>query len=142
MNSQYAVAVHILSVISAFPDQSSSSDIADSVGTNPVVIRNVTGQLRRAGLLSTQRGVAGASLTRPPAQITLLDVYRAVNGEASVFRLHEHPHPQCPVGANIQATLERRFGQAQTAMEQELARATLADVMSDLAAQDLAVRAD
>ncbi|THF85771.1 Rrf2 family transcriptional regulator [Deinococcus sp. KSM4-11] len=133
MNSQYAVAVHILALISTFPDHSSSADIADSVGTNPVVIRGVTGQLRRAGLLSTQRGVAGATLTRPAAQITLLDVYRAVNGDASVFRLHDHPHPQCPVGANIQGTLEQRFGVAQAAMERELERTTLADVMSDLA---------
>ncbi len=55
MNSQYAVAVHVLSLINTFPDHMSSADIAGSVGTNPVVIRNVTGQLRRAGLLQTGR---------------------------------------------------------------------------------------
>ena len=135
MNSQYAVAVHVLSIISQFPEHSSSADIAASVGTNPVVIRTVTGLLRRADLLATQQGVSGARLTRDPRDITLLDVYRAVNGEASVFRLHEHPHPACPVGANIQATLEARFGSAQAAMEAELARTTLADVLGDLAAR-------
>jgi Rrf2 family protein len=135
VNSQYAVAVHVLSLISTFPGRSSSADIAESVGTNPVVIRGVTGLLRRAGLLRTQRGVAGAVLTRPPAQITLLDVYRAVNGQGSVFRVHGQPHPQCPVGANIQATLEERFGRAQAALERELGRTTLADVMADLAAR-------
>ncbi|NTX99397.1 Rrf2 family transcriptional regulator [Deinococcus sp. JMULE3] len=135
MNSQYAVAVHVLSIISQFPEHASSADIAASVGTNPVVIRTVTGLLRRADLLATQQGVSGARLTRDPRDITLLDVYRAVNGEASVFRLHEHPHPACPVGANIQATLEDRFGRAQAALEAELARTTLADVLGDLAAR-------
>ena len=135
MNSQYAVAVHVLSLISQFPEHASSAEMAASVGTNPVVIRNVTGLLRRANLLSTQQGVSGAKLTRAPRDITLLDVYRAVNGEASVFRLHEHPHPSCPVGANIQATLEDRFGRAQAALEAELARTTLADVLGDLAAR-------
>lgn len=135
MNSQYAVAVHVLSIISQFPEHASSADIAASVGTNPVVIRTVTGLLRRADLLATQQGVSGARLTRDPRDITLLDVYRAVNGEASVFRLHEHPHPACPVGANIQSTLEARFGCAQAAMEAELARTTLADVLGDLAAR-------
>ncbi|MBX8465682.1 Rrf2 family transcriptional regulator [Deinococcus sp. RIT780] len=133
MNSQYAVAVHILSLIDRFPEHSSSADMALSVGTNPVVIRTVAGQLRRAGLISTRQGVAGAVLTRPARQITLLDVYRAVNGEDSVFRLHERPHPSCPVGANIQATLEDRFGRAQAALEAELTRSTLADVTADLA---------
>ena len=132
MNSQYAVAVHVLSLINTFPDHMSSADIAGSVGTNPVVIRNVTGQLRRAGLLQTRQGVTGARLTREASRITLLDVYRAVNGDGSVFRLHEHPHPSCPVGANIQATLEARFARAQAAMEAELARTTLADVTADL----------
>ncbi|OWL97823.1 transcriptional regulator [Deinococcus indicus] len=133
MNSQYAVAVHVLSLIDRFPEHSSSADMALSVGTNPVVIRTVAGQLRRAGLIRTRQGVAGASLSRPASQITLLDVYRAVNGEDRVFRLHERPHPSCPVGANIQATLEDRFGRAQAALEAELARSTLADVTADLA---------
>ncbi|MBZ9711934.1 Rrf2 family transcriptional regulator [Deinococcus multiflagellatus] len=132
MNSQFAVAVHILALVHQFPDASSSAEMAGSVGTNPVVIRTVSGLLRRAGLLRTRRGVAGAELTRPPTQITLLDVYRAV-GQGSVFRLHEHPHPSCPVGANIQATLEAHFAQAQAALEAELARTTLADVTADLA---------
>ncbi|GHG18282.1 putative HTH-type transcriptional regulator YwnA [Deinococcus indicus] len=133
MNSQYAVAVHVLSLIDRFPEHSSSADMALSVGTNPVVIRTVAGQLRRAGLIRTRQGVAGASLSRPASQITLLDVYRAVNGEDRVFRLHERPHPSCPVGANIQATLEDRFGRAQAALEAQLARSTLADVTADLA---------
>lgn len=133
MNSQYAVAVHVLSLISQFPEHSSSADMAASVGTNPVVIRTVAGQLRRAGLIRTRQGVAGAALTRPASQITLLDVYRAVNGEDRVFRLHERPHPSCPVGANIQATLEDRFGRAQAALEAELARSTIAEVTADLA---------
>ncbi|UBV43804.1 Rrf2 family transcriptional regulator [Deinococcus taeanensis] len=135
MNSQFAVAVHVLSLVSQFPQHSSSADLAASVGTNPVVIRNICGQLRRAGLLQTQQGVSGAHLTRLPADITLLDVYRAVNGAASVFRIHEHPHPNCPVGAHIQATLDVRFVQAQAALEAELAQTTLADVMGDLAAR-------
>lgn len=134
MNSRYAVAVHALSLIGMEPDAPSSADIAGSVGTNPVVVRGVLGELRRAGLLATRRGVPGATLSRPPAQITLLDVYRAVGG-TSEFRLHEHPHPRCPVGAHIQATLEDRFGRAQAALERELARTTLADVMTDLSAR-------
>ena len=79
MNSQYAVAVHVLSIISQFPEHASSADIAASVGTNPVVIRTVTGLLRRADLLTTQQGVSGARLTRDPRDITLLDVYRAAH---------------------------------------------------------------
>ncbi|WP_027482006.1 Rrf2 family transcriptional regulator, partial [Deinococcus pimensis] len=65
MNSQYAVAVHVLALIGFSPrDAASSEAIAASVGTNAVVVRNVMGLLRRSDLLRTRRGVAGAELAR------------------------------------------------------------------------------
>ncbi len=134
MNSHYAIAVHVLSLIGLHPQHArTSEDIAASVGTNAVVVRNVIGLLRRAGLLETRQGVAGAQLTRPPSEITLLDVYRAVNAPESVFRLHEQPSPDCPVGRNIQASLQAVFGEAQQALETRLERVTLADLVADLA---------
>ncbi|WP_420596245.1 Rrf2 family transcriptional regulator [Deinococcus sp.] len=128
MNSDYAVAVHILSLLNREAQPLSSELIAGSVGVNPVVIRQVSGLLRRGGLLATQRGVMGAKLTRPAEQISLLDVYRAVGAPQTVLKLHRHPNPACPVGANIQCVLDGVFAQAQAALEAELARVSLSDV--------------
>lgn len=132
MNSQYAVAVHILALIDASAGPVSSEDIAGSVGVNPVVVRQVTGLLRRAGLLTTRRGVAGAQLTRPASEISLLAVYQAVNAPQSVLKLHPHPNPACPVGAGIQSVLDTVFGQAQAALEARLAQVRLSDIGTDL----------
>ncbi|ACO48077.1 Rrf2 family transcriptional regulator [Deinococcus deserti] len=133
MNSQYAIAVHILTLISLYPHNARTSDeIAASVGVNPVVVRNVMSLLRKAGLLDTRQGSPGARLIRPPEAITLLDVYHAVNAPELVFKLHDQPHPQCPVGGNIQAALTTVLGNAQQAMEDHLATVTLADIMADL----------
>ena len=128
MNSHYSIAVHILSLINSSAEALSSEFIAGSVGVNPVVIRQVSGMLRRGGLLATQRGVMGARLTRPAEQISLLDVYRAVHAPQTVLKLHQHPNPACPVGANIQGVLDDVFAQAQAALEERLAKVTLADV--------------
>ena len=43
--------------------------------------------------------------------------------------MHENPNPQCPVGKNIQAALEKKFRLAQVAMENELASQTLNDIL-------------
>ncbi|WP_425145720.1 Rrf2 family transcriptional regulator [Deinococcus sp.] len=133
MNSQYSIAVHILSLLNGFPGPMSSEVVADSVGVNPVVIRQVTGLLRRGGLLATQRGVMGARLTRPADQISLLDVYRAVDAPQSVLKLHQRPSPACPVGARIQGVLDDVFGQAQAALEARLAQVRLSDISAALA---------
>lgn len=110
----------------------SSELIAGSVGVNPVVIRNVTGLLRRAGLVGTQRGVVGARLTRPATQISLLDVYRAVQAPETVLKVHQHPNPACPVGARIQGVLGGVFSDAQAALEARLAQTQLSDVITAL----------
>ena len=128
MNSQYAVAVHLLALIDSSAEPVSSEYVAGSVGVNSVVVRHVTGLLRRGGLLTTRRGVAGAQLTRPASEISLLEIYRAVNAPQSVLKLHPNPNPACPVGAGIQGVLDVVFGQAQAALEARLAQIRLSDI--------------
>ncbi|CAH2713444.1 Putative HTH-type transcriptional regulator YwnA [Neobacillus rhizosphaerae] len=131
-NSRFAVAIHILSLAS-FQPRATSDFIASSVNTNPVVIRRISSMLKKAGLLTSQAGVPGVNLTKDPIDITLLEIYKAVQGkDETTFAMHEDPNPDCVVGRNIQATLENKFMCAQSAMENELARQTLDDILHDL----------
>jgi DNA-binding IscR family transcriptional regulator len=88
--------------------------------------------LRRAGLVRTQQGVAGTRLARPLSEVTLLDVYRAVEDDASLFSVHPRPNPKCPVGARIEATLTEVFAEAENAMHAKLAGITLEQVVRRL----------
>jgi Rrf2 family protein len=131
--NRFSIAVHILSLLGALRDAEHTSEwMAGSIGVNPVVVRNVTGLLRRAGLVHTQQGVAGTRLARPLSQITLLDVYRAVEDETSVFSVHPRPNPKCPVGSRIEGTLREAFAQAESAMHAKLAGITLEQVVRKL----------
>ncbi|WP_227939366.1 Rrf2 family transcriptional regulator [Alkalihalobacillus deserti] len=131
-NSRFAVAIHILSIASSQP-RATSDFIASSVNTNPVVIRRISGLLKKAGLLTSQAGIPGVNLTKEPSEITLLDIYKAVQGkDETTFSIHEDPNPKCVVGRSIQATLENKFMRAQSAMEKELASQTLDDIIQDL----------
>lgn len=133
-NSRFAVAIHTLSLLDASDGHITSEWIAASVNTNPVVIRRMISQLAKAGILRTQPGVAGAQMTRPATDITLLDIYRAAQNDAKdeLFAIHEHPNPNCDIGRNIQAELEKVFHRAQKAMEDELEKITLQQVTTDL----------
>lgn len=131
-NSRFAVAIHILALASTQPG-ATSDFIAGSVNTNPVVIRRISGLLKKAGLLTSKAGLPGFTLTKEPTKITLLDIYKSVQGkDESTFIMHEDPNPECAVGSNIQATLEKKFKRAQLAMENELAAQTLDDILMDL----------
>ena len=136
MNSRFAVAVHILTVLEQGRGEPVTSEvIAGSVNTNPSLVRRLLGLLAKAGLATSRMGTGGgALLARPASEITLRDVYRAVDEEGEVFAMHrERPSPACPVGRNIQAVLERRFDDAARALEAELDRTTIADLGREIA---------
>ncbi|MCE5172928.1 Rrf2 family transcriptional regulator [Paenibacillus profundus] len=135
ISSRFSVAVHILSLLSLEPNAHHTSEwMAGSVNTNPVIIRRVTSQLKKAGLVAVRSGTGGATLMKPAEQISLLDVYRAVEAveEGELFGFHEHPNPQCPVGANIESVLQLVMLRAQTAMEQVLGEITLDQLSAEL----------
>ena len=128
-NTQFAIAVHVMTMLAALPRELQSSDVmAASVGSNPVHIRRVLGRLREAGFVASRPGPHGGwRLLRSPQETTLADVWRVMNGEAPVLGVHEAA-PNCVVGQQIQADLEDIDRRALAAVEAELETTTLAQL--------------
>lgn len=138
ITSKFTIAVHTLLVIDMFGKENkvTSDFIAASVRVNPVIIRRTLLSLKAAGMVEVKAGSGGASLIKAPKDITLLDVYRAVdaveNTDGGIFRFHENPNPACPVGRNIHTVLDGHLSSAQRALEDELQKVTLADLIKTL----------
>ncbi|NRG44548.1 Rrf2 family transcriptional regulator [Bacillus sp. CRN 9] len=135
ISSRFSVAVHILSLVSMEKSERCTSEyIASSVKTNPVVIRRLAGKLKDARLIEVHRGQGGMELLKPLNEITLLDVYRAVEvvEEGELFQIHENPNINCQVGRNIQAVLEVILLKAQEAMESVLGEVTMDELVTAL----------
>ena len=110
-----------------------SDFLASSVNVNPVVIRRILQQLKKAGIVRVTRGSGGADTARPLEEITLLNLYHAVecvDGEG-LFHFHEDPISLCPVGRNIHAVLDGRLEEVQAAMEREMNSVTMQDIFND-----------
>lgn len=135
ISSRFTIAVHMFACIATFEKERkiTSDFLAGSVNTNPVIIRKLLIQLKSAGLIRVQRGSGGTSIAKPPNEITLLDIYRAVEcvGNGQLFHFHEDPNKNCPVGGNIHRILDEKLNNIQRAMEDEMAKYTLADVIDD-----------
>ena len=136
ITSRFTIAVHIITAIDYFKemDRVNSDFLAGSVGVNPVIVRTVIGKLREAGILETQRGSSGAELKKPLDQITFYDIYKAVDSvdeEEGLFHFHEQPNTDCPVGRNIHKALDGKLKVVQKAMEDEMKKISLADVVED-----------
>ncbi len=136
--TRFAVAIHILLLLACRQRQgpATSQLIATSVNTNPVVVRRITGQLSRAGLVRVRRGPGGATLTRAPSEITLADVWQAMAGRnpGPLLPLHAGPNLECPIGREVHAVLGQAFAEVEQAMLAALGRTTLAQLMAPLQA--------
>jgi Rrf2 family protein len=133
-SSRFSFAVHVLALLSMQEGVPLSSEmIAGSVNTNPALVRRLLTMLAAAGLTTSQLGAGGgALLAREPHEITLLEVYHAVD-DPQLFAPHrEEPNPNCTVGRHIQGVLRGIVDDAQRAMEASLASRTLADATAEV----------
>jgi Rrf2 family protein len=133
---RFAMAVHALTVLAYKDgDRVTSGFLAASVNTNPVVIRRLLLALQEAKLVETRKGAGfGSRLSRSPARINLAEIFRAVEDHEPFVLPPRKPNQECPVGHCIQAELNRVFSSAREALQEELARTTLADILKDVKA--------
>lgn len=138
-DTRLAVGAHILAALSFTPSEPQTSELlARSVNTNAVVIRRLIGRLKKAGLVVVRPGLGGATLSGPPEETTLLDVYQAVIPATKTcpFYLHKNPSARCFVGRNINDALEIPFAKVNQAMRDSLATTTIADIASFIQARE------
>ena len=123
-------AVHILAFIALSPDcELTSHKLAQSIQTNPAYVRQLMSALRTGGLLVSVKGHPRPALAREPEKITLLDVYRAVEGNKPILHQDTHTNPDCGVGVNIQLVLRDFYLDIQKTAEQKMQKITLKDVL-------------
>lgn len=143
ISSRFTIALHIFTAMDVFGDEYklTSEFLSGSIGTNPVIVRNILSELKRAGLVKVARGSGGAEIAKAPEDITFYDIYCAVEAveDGKLFRFHKDPNPQCPVGRNIHNLLDGMLDDIQEAMEKEMKRYTVADLefgIEDLLAKE------
>lgn len=133
-NSRLAIAIHTAGML-AFADKMpvTSEKIAESVGTNAVVIRRLIGQLTKHNLVQVQMGTGGGSrLSRLPSEITLADIYLALE-EDDVFQVpilgNEH---SCMISKFARPIIAGFLQKAEKCLLDKLNSITLADVIGQV----------
>jgi len=128
-NSRLSLALHTLSHMAGDPERvRTSAAIAEHAGTNPVVVRRVLGRLREAGLLTSEKGHAGGwRLARKPGDITLADVYLALD-ERMVAGGENADTPECAVERALQQRIAGVLEDIERTLVQRLTETSISEV--------------
>lgn len=134
ISTKCSVAIHILILLEVFREEKLTSEIlARSTGCNPVVVRNVLGKLKKAGIVDIRRGTGGAFLAAPPREINMSAVFEAVDPVSlkDLMGLHPNPSQKCPVGKRVHALLEKPRLLVAESVRDALRSYTLQQILDD-----------
>ena len=135
LSMKCSVAVHCLIFIHEARGVAkvTSALLSQSTGVNPVVIRNILSALKKAGLITVPRGTGGAELCREPEQITLYQIYSALepDGLSSLIGIHSCGQRPCPVARNIQKILEGPYHKIEDSIQTTMENITLASMLEE-----------
>ena len=130
-----SVAVHCLIFIHEAKGiaKVTSNLLAESTGSNPVVIRNILSSLKKAGIITVPRGTGGAELCIPPSQITLYQIYSALepDGVTSIIGIHACDNRPCPVAQNIRKVLDSPYHKIEDAVKRAMEEITLQSMIDE-----------
>ncbi|OSQ40456.1 Rrf2 family transcriptional regulator [Thalassospira mesophila] len=124
--------LHVLIHLDRHRKHATSDEIAAMLRTNPVVVRRTLGGLRKAGLVTSEKGHGGGwRLARGLADISLRDIYAAL-GEPPLFAIgNAQDDPDCLVEKAVNSAIDDTLGEAQALMLDRFATVTLADIAAD-----------
>ena len=126
-------AVHLLAYIEIFPDDDlSSRAIARSIVTNPSMVRSLMMDLRKAGLLKTKQGSAEPELAKQPEEISLYDIFEAVDMDHHLLHVDEDTEQKCPVGGNIQTPLVKAYAEVEEAAFAKMREISLQEIVDQI----------
>lgn len=101
--------------------------LSESTGINPVIIRNILSSLKKAGILTVPRGTGGAELCLDPSEITLYQIYNAIDPEGihSLIGIHKCEDRICPVAQNIRNVLKDPYKKIEDSIKETMNGITL-----------------
>ena len=135
ISTKCSVAIHCLLFLYEYGETQkvTSGLLALSTGCNPVVIRNLIGALKKAGIVEVAAGKGGTRLCRSPSEVTLYNICEAVAPDFlnNLAGIHPLPSALCPIGRNIRTVLAAPYGKLQEDVRKSLESYTLADIVSE-----------
>ena len=133
-NTQFSIAVHLLLALGFNSGrQITSGELALSINTSPSFVRRTLAKLSKAGFVITTTGKSGSCLlAKQPEEISLLEIYKAVDAPPT-FAIHDYPvQGSCRVSCNIESVMQKVLERAQNSFEGNLAETNLAEVIGEI----------
>jgi len=131
-DSRLSRMLHVLIHLGRRKQAATSEMIAKMLNTNPVVVRRTMAGLRERGYVQSEKGHGGGwKLTKSLDEISLLDVYEALERPELFCLVSASDHPGCLVELSVNEALDDARREAETLLLSRFATLKLSDIAGD-----------
>jgi len=129
ISGKFAITLHILTLLSKFPDEYLSSEfLAGSMNLHPVLIRKEIANLKKHNIVESKEGKnGGTKLLKPAEKINLDDIFKMTFEKVTLGYSKNDPNPDCPVGKNINNKLDELYDEINKKISTELSTISLTE---------------
>lgn len=129
ISGKFAITVHILTLLSKFPDEYLSSEfIAGSMNMNAVLVRKEIANLRKNNIVESKEGKNGGTrLLKSASKISMDDIFKLTFEEITLGFSKNEPNPDCPVGKQINKNLDELYKEINSKISSQLSTISLED---------------
>ncbi|QKJ62889.1 Rrf2 family transcriptional regulator [Flavobacterium sp. M31R6] len=129
ISGKFAITIHILTLLSKFPDEYLSSDfIAGSMNVHPVLVRKEIANLKKNHIVESKEGKNGGTrLLKSASKISLNAIFKMTFDTVTLGFSKNEPNPDCPVGKQIKKNLENLYDDINKTINIQLNEITLED---------------
>ncbi|MGN0135331.1 Rrf2 family transcriptional regulator [Anaerotignum sp.] len=135
MSTQFTVSVQMMILIAVSKGKKITSNmISESTGCNPVMVRQQFIKLKEAGLLHVSAGRGSTALAKDAAEITLWDIFSAIEGgsRTDLFAFHPQISKTCKIGGSFEMVLGAHLDDAISALKENFEKVTLALLIEEI----------
>jgi Rrf2 family protein len=134
LDTRFPVSLHIMTSLAHAEGQLMNSEyLAQSIQTNPTVVRRLVSKLVSAGLIRSFKGKSGGiKLAKSPKQIFLSDIYSATDHGAPFSAPNKKPLKACQVSCSMGKIFKNLFSDIEKAQLDYMGNISLDDIAKQI----------
>ena len=131
-NNRLSDLLQFLVYVAVHKDEACSSQrIASSLNSNASLVRQMLSQLRNAGIISVRQGKSGISINKDLNDLTMLDVYKAIDNQGDLFKVDANTSKTCNVGVAFPEVLQEHYHELQRQVEKQMSKISLQELVDE-----------
>ncbi|MBD63878.1 MAG: transcriptional regulator [Halobacteriovoraceae bacterium] len=137
-NSKVSVALHALVHLIKMNRPVTSEELGSCQQTNPVIIRRILGEFKKAGIVDSEKGHGGGWIVlRDPSKISFLEIFDLLDESLLPSPLKLDPDEHCLIMNSMADVMDEFLEEALPLLRKGLSKVTIEDISKKITAEKI-----